>query len=284
MASRSTQIHRLAAELETITGVVVDAAYDERGRHWDLHYSNGPTQASMQAHLAKLTTKAGLDIALFVVRRVVQDNALAVQAVRYLRTTRAEDPYPSVATLSWAIEEAAHDTDHPERPLDDREAALAQRLLATEGHYTNPQILAERLLRSGDGLAALLADDLQQTRPGDPLWAIEYLSTRYAEGAHRAVWQRHLQPMPAREALAAVAADPEATPAARVAALTLTPVVRADLEAELAALDGRELDLITAVRADDASWSTVGAALHLTRQGAAQRASRLTGRITSTTR
>ncbi|WP_440107543.1 hypothetical protein [Streptosporangium sp. H16] len=284
MASRSTQIHRLAAALEKITGVVVDAAYDERGRRWDLHYSNGPTQASMQAHLAKLTMKTGLDVALFTVRRIVQDDALALQAVRYLRITRVEDPSPSAAALSWAIEEAARDTDYSERPLDEREAVLAARLLATEGRYTSPQLLAERLLRPDHGLAALLADDLQETRAGDRLWAAEYLSSRYAEGAHRAAWQRHLQPMPAREALEAAAADPEATPAARVAALTLAPVVRADLETALAALDRGELDLITAVRADDAAWSTVGAALHLTKQGASQRASRLAERVTSTAR
>ncbi|GAA4208401.1 hypothetical protein GCM10022252_73430 [Streptosporangium oxazolinicum] len=120
-------------------------------------------------------------------------------------------------------------------------------------------------------------------RPGDRLWAAEYLSDRYAAGDHRAAWQRHLQPMPAREALAAAAADPCATPAARMAALTLTPVVRADLEKELAALDGRELDLITAVRADGVARSRVGAALCLTKQGACQRADRLAGRIASTT-
>ena len=284
MASRSTQIHRLAAQLQTITGVSVDAAYDERGRRWDLHYSNGPTYASMQAHLAKLAAKTGLDVALFTLHRVVQDKALAVQAVRYLRTTRAEDPYTYAANLSWAIEEAARDTDHPERTVDEREAVLSARLLAAEGRYTTPQRLAERLLRSGEGLAALLADDLQQARPGDRLWAAEYLSDRYAAGAHRAAWQRHLQPMPARQALEAVATDPEATPAARVASLTLTPVVRAELEAELAALDGREIALITAVRADSAAWSTVGAALHLTKQGAAQRAIRLAERLASTLR
>ncbi|MFI6883798.1 hypothetical protein [Streptosporangium canum] len=284
MASRSTQIHRLAAQLQTITGVAVEATYDERGRQWDLHYSNGPTYASMRAHLAKLITKTGLDAALFTMHRNVQDDALAVQAVRYLRTTQAEDPYTYAANFSWAIEKAARDTDHPERPVDEREAVVAARLLAAEGRYTSLQRLAERLLRSGDGLAALLGDDLQQVRPGDRLWAAEYLSARYADGAHRAAWQRHLQPMPAGEALAAAAADPEATPAARVAALTLAPIVRAELETALAALDGQELDLITAVRADNAPWSTVGAALHLTKQGAAQRASRLAGRPASTTR
>uniref|UniRef100_UPI003F49578E hypothetical protein n=1 Tax=Streptosporangium sp. CA-256172 TaxID=3240076 RepID=UPI003F49578E len=284
VASRSTQMHRLAAQLETITGVAVEAIYDERDRRWGLHYSNGPTGGSMRAHLTKLATKAGLDAALCSLHRIVQDDALALQAVRYLRTTPAEDPYTYTANLSWAIEEAARTTDHPDRPLDEREAVLAARLLAAEDRYTSPQLLAERLLRSEGGLAALLADDLQQVRPGDRLWAAEYLSDRYADGAHRAAWQRHLQPMPAREALAAAAADPEATPAARVAALTLTPLVRADLEAELAVLDGRELDLIIAVRADSTAWSTVGAALHLTKQGAAQRASRLVGRTTSTSR
>jgi len=282
VTSRSTQIHRLAAELEKITGVSVDAAYDERGRRWDLHYSNGPTHANMKAHLAKLTTKTGLDTALFTLRRVVQDDALAVQAVRYLRTTRAEDLYTYAATLGWAIEKAAQDTDHPDRPLNDREAVLSARLLAAEDGYTTPQSLADRLLRHG--LAGLLANDLDQSRPGDRTWAAEYLTARYAQGDQQAVWQRHLHPMSAPEALVAAAADPDATPAARMAALTLTPIVRADLETALAALDRGELDLITAVRDDNAAWSTVGAALHLTKQGASQRASRLAERITSTTR
>ncbi|MFD8560629.1 hypothetical protein ACFV1N_25430 [Streptosporangium canum] len=285
MVSRSTQIHRLVTELETIIGVSIEATYDERGRRWDLHYSNGPTFAAMRAHLTSLAERVGLAVELFKLSRIVQDNALALQAVRYLRTTRTgPDRYAYESKLAWEIERAARDSDHPDRPLDEREAVLSARLLATEGRYTNPQLLAERLLRPDHGLAALLADDLQEARPGDRLWAAEYLSARYAEGAHRAAWQRHLQPMPARQVLEAAAADPEATPAARVAALTLAPVVRAALEEELAALDRGELDLITAVRGDNAAWSTVGAALHLTKQGASQRASRLAERVTSTTR
>ncbi|WP_433358712.1 hypothetical protein [Streptosporangium sp. CA-115845] len=282
MPSRSTQIHRLVSELEKITDVSIDAAYGERGRLWNLHYSNGPTYTTMQAHLAKLAKKTGLDPALFTLHRIVQDDALSLQAVRYLRTTRAEDPYEYESTLGWAIEQAARDTDHPDRPLNDREAVLAARLLAAENGYTTPRSLADRLLRHG--LAGLLADDLDHSRPGDRTWAAEYLTARYAQGDHRAAWQRHLHPMPARDALTAATADPDAPRTARVAALTLAPMVRAELEAELADLDRLELDLITAVRADKAAWSTVGDALHVTKQGASQRADRLAGRVASTGR
>ncbi|MFC7650452.1 hypothetical protein ACFQX6_66505 [Streptosporangium lutulentum] len=207
MVSRSTQVHRLVGELEKIAEVSIDAAYGERAHRWTLSYSNGPTHATMQAHLAKLAKKTGLDAALFDLHRIVQDGALSLQAVRYVRTVRAEDPYEYKFTLGWAIEKAAQDTDHPDRPLDDREAVLAARLLAAEDGYATPRALAERLLRHG--LAGLLADDLDHSRPGDRIWAAEYLTARYAEGEHRAAWDLHLHPMPTPEALRAAAADPD---------------------------------------------------------------------------
>ncbi|MFI6889942.1 hypothetical protein [Streptosporangium canum] len=285
--SRSTQIRHLVADLEKAADVPVDAAYGERGRRWELSWSNGPTPDTMKTHLTKLAQRAGLDPALFDLSRIVQDNALALQAVRYLRAApTGEDPYAYESALAWEIERAARDTDHPDRPLDEREAALAARLLAAEGGYTTPRSLADRLL--GEGLAALLDDGLEQERPGERAWAAEYLTARYAAtlttphaagpADHAQAWRRHLLTAPPGALLAAAAADPDAPAAVRLAALTLAPAVRAELEAALAEADAAELGLITALRADGSAWAQIGRALGTTRQGAAQRADRLTAR------
>jgi hypothetical protein len=74
------------------------------------------------------------------------------------------------------------------------------------------------------------------------------------------------------------AADLEAGPTIRVAALTLAPLVRAELEARLAGHDHTELALISGLRAAGTAWAQIGRALGTTRQGAAQRAERLTAR------
>lgn len=194
----------------------------------------------------RLANRAGLEVELFKLSRTVQDNALALQAVRHLRTTRpGTDRYAYEAALPGTIERAAHDSEHPDRPQDEREAVLAGRLLAAEGRYTSPERLAERLLRPGGGLAALLEDDLQEVRPGDRLWAAEYLTARYSTPEHQhgsrnddrpdgfggglgtaeqvRAWQRHLQAAPAPALLAAAAAAPGAGPLARIAALPWPP-------------------------------------------------------------
>jgi hypothetical protein len=251
--SRSTQIHRLVADTEKTVGVHIRAEYDDRDREWGLYWSNGPSAETLKAHLTRLARRAGLDMGLFALHRLVQSDALAVQAVRYLRTTfTGEDRYGYDGALAREIDRAAEQTDHPGRPADEREAVLATRLLAAEGGFTDPHSLTRRLLQQG-GLAALLGEDLQTARPGDRLWASEYLTARYASGAHRLVWERHLQPMPAGEAFAAAVADAGASDVnealtVRQAALTLAPLVRAEREAALTTLDATELGLITALR------------------------------------
>jgi hypothetical protein len=81
----------------------------------------------------------------------------------------------------------------------------------------------------------------------------------------------------------AAATDPQASDVNEVltlreAALTLAPVVRAELEAALAGLDATELGLITGLREQKVAWARIGEALGTTRQGAAQRAERLAAR------
>ncbi len=144
---------------------------------------------------------------------------------------------------------------------------------------------------------------------GDRLWAAEYLTARYSTPEHQhdnqhssrrddhddsqldgfggglgtteqvRAWQRHLQTAPAHALLAAAAADPEAGPGVRIAALTLASQVRAELEALLVRHDHAELALVTGLRADGMAWAQIGRALGTTRQGAAQRADRLTTRV-----
>ncbi|MFB9681670.1 hypothetical protein ACFFRH_39850 [Streptosporangium vulgare] len=55
--------------------------------------------------------------------------------------------------------------------------------------------------------------------------------------------------------------------------------MRAELEALLAHHDHAELALITGLRAEGTAWAQIGRALGTTRQGAAQRADRLTTRV-----
>ncbi|MEU4834172.1 hypothetical protein [Streptosporangium sp. NPDC023615] len=64
-------------------------------------------------------------------------------------------------------------------------------MTAGKGRYTTPRRPAERLLRPGGGLAALLADDLKEVRPGDRLWAAEYLSAHYSAPEHQHDSYRH---------------------------------------------------------------------------------------------
>ncbi|MFF3439697.1 hypothetical protein [Streptosporangium sp. NPDC002721] len=94
-------------------------------------------------------------------------------------------------------------------------------------------------------------------------------------------WQRHLQTAPA-STLPAAADDPEAGPGVRIAALTLASQARAELEAMLSRHNHAEFALITGLRTEGTAWAQIGRALGTTRQGAAQRAGRLTTRVNGT--
>ncbi|RCG18220.1 hypothetical protein DQ384_39180 [Sphaerisporangium album] len=153
------------------------------------------------------------------------------------------------------------------------------------GDYLSPYKAAEKLLEHR-GIAWLLSDDdLTEIRPGDRTWAAEYLTARYATGQDAVEWRLRLRPMPAAAAVAAAHADSGADEAARLAALTLVPAVRAELEILLAELDGTELALMDALKdVDGATFRRIGDALSMSRQGAEQRRSRLEQRVTSTPR
>lgn len=284
--SRSTQIRRLVTALEAVTGVRVEAYYTaDSVRPWRLSWDNGPTYTTMDGLLGQ-HAPAGVGPAIFACWRVVQDEALALQAVRLALASADRELFAYKSDLRRAIETAAHTTDYPDRPLDEREATLAARLLAAVDHGGEGK-MAEELQA---GIARLLEEDLATPRPGDHAWAGEHLTARYAHHRRYAsagygqAWRRHLATMPARELVAAVRQDPDADQSARLAALTLVPLARAEIEADLAALDEDQLHLADQIRAEGAPWATIGEALELTRQGAEQSVQRIRKRTASTTR
>ncbi|MFI0425108.1 hypothetical protein [Spongiactinospora sp. 9N601] len=272
--SRGTEIRALARDLTAATGTEVTATWDKNT--WRMEWSNGPTTPAMRAAAGP----AGQDGALQW-DRVIQSDAAAVQAVRAALAGRRATP--------TGIDIACEDTDHPERPADEREARLAARLLdAAGGPGAGTAALAGLLTTRG--LAPLVEPDLAPARPGDAAWAACVLTARYATGADADAWRMHLRTLPAAAAVAAAGTgqhtadsngvgDGVGDGTAVLAALTLAPAARAELEARLAELDAIEAALIQAAREAGADWRTIGQALRITtKQGAQQRAMRLSRR------
>ncbi|MET8162587.1 hypothetical protein ABZT47_40055 [Sphaerisporangium sp. NPDC005289] len=214
----------------------------------------------------------------------MQDDAVAVQAVRLFLSSPQVSDYYDRHELSSAIERACDQADYPDRPVDERERTLAARLREAGGGYVSTYSLAQLLLEHR-GVGWLLRDqDLAEPRPGDRIWAAQFLTARYATGQDAEAWRRQLHPMPVAAAVAAARADTGADQTIRLAALTLVPIVRAEQEALLAELDDTELALITGLKDAKTTFARIGEALAISRQGAEQRKARLEKRTMSTTR
>ncbi|GJF31210.1 hypothetical protein KNE206_39100 [Kitasatospora sp. NE20-6] len=229
---RGPRLRRLADRLGVQYRTPFEPQYDPAHRTWTLRWYDGPPPATVLAALRS----AGPDANGVLVRRDLTTRSLALAA---LRETRAGAMHRWVG--SWGqryhLAQLLADQEHPDRPAGPREAAMLERLLqAATGGWSVPDESRAFELIARDGIAWLLPSD-RLAGPDDAdglaLGPLEYLTSRYAAGVHRAAWETALTPMPLRSAVLAAQADPEPTADAARAALALLPALRAQLNGEL---------------------------------------------------
>ncbi|MGH3157191.1 MAG: hypothetical protein ACRDNF_11525 [Streptosporangiaceae bacterium] len=273
---RAKRMRALAAVLQAECGVVTETSYD--GRAWVVSWSNGPV--TMRGVVATQAPQLGLDPDAIRLCRLVQDNAMPVQAIRLGRAGQL--PLSGrPAAVARAIELAAEQADYPERPADDTEAALAGRLAAEtaaqpDTRWVDADSIAELICRQG-GIGWLLAP-LDSTPNGLATAlnsldaALAMLTAAYASGQAKQNWVERGSLMDAASALAAVRADPAPATKAACAGLTV-------LRGELKKLERAELDLLDAARGAGGTWVQIATALAAgTRQAAYKRHRDLTSR------
>jgi hypothetical protein len=232
---RRPRLRRLADRLGAQYRTAFEPQYDAVRRSWTLRWYDGPTPATVQAALRRL----GPDSDGVLVRRDLTTRALALAA---LRETRAGAMHRWVG--SWGqryhLAQLLADQEHPDRTAGPREAAMLDRLLAASTAGTGPWAAPDESrafeLIARDGIAWLLPSD-RLAGPGDTdglaLTPLEYLTSRYSAGVHRAAWETALTSMPLRAAVTAAEADPEPGADAARAALALLPALRAQLNRDL---------------------------------------------------
>jgi hypothetical protein len=234
----------------------------------------------MRGMVAAQAPRLDLDPDAIILMRLVQDDAMPVQAVRLGRAGQLPLGEPPTA-IAAAIELAAELADYPERPADDTEAVLAARL-ATETaalpgiRWVDATSIAKLISQHG-GIGWLLTPP--DSTPADPASspagpdaALAVLTAAYASGQAKRDWTENGALLDAAAALAAVRADPCPTAAAACAGLTL---VRAQLEDLLHA----ELGLLDAARSAGGTWAQMATAIGArTRQAAYKRHRDLTNR------
>jgi hypothetical protein len=274
--NRAKRVRALAAALEAQCGVRTEASYD--GKTWLISWSNG--LATMRGMVAAQAPRLGLDPDAIILTRLVQDDAMPVQAIRLGRAGQlplGESP----AAIAAAIERAAELADYPERPADDTEALLAARL-ATETaaqlgiRWVDATSIAKLISQHG-GIGWLLTPP--DGTPADPARApagldaaLAVLTAAYASGQAKRDWTERGALLDATAALAAVRADPCPTAAAACAGLTL-------LRGQLEDLERAELGLLDAARSAGGTWGQMATAIGArTRQAAYKRHRDLTHR------
>lgn len=259
---RAKRMRALAAALEDQCGVRTEASYD--GRAWEISWSNGPV--SLRGLIEAEAPRLGLDPAAIGLRRLVQDDAMAVQAIRLGRAGQLPLARGPAATAA-AIELAAAATGYPDRPADGAEAALAARLAAETAaqpgvRWVDAGTIAALICQRG-GIGWLFAP------PGAVAAGLEealaVLTAAYATGQARRDWAERGTPMDPATALAAVRADPRPPGPAACAGLTVLRAQQDDLERA-------ELGLLDTARHAGSTWAQMGAALGAgTRQAAYKR-------------
>ncbi|MFD7639462.1 hypothetical protein ACFV4P_02290 [Kitasatospora sp. NPDC059795] len=223
--------------------------------------ASGDPSASGGAHASRASNDpAAEDAARLAVRRDLTTRALVLAAIR---ETRAGAMHRSVG--SWGqryhLEQLLADQEHPDRTADPREAAMLERLLEASSTGVargagGPDLARAFDLVARDGVAWLLPEP-HLAGPADrdalALTPLEYLTSRYATGVHRAAWETALTPLPLRTAVTAAHQDPEPGPDAARAALTLLPALRARASAELDAVEARLAAVVAAVTSGSVS-------------------------------
>jgi hypothetical protein len=271
---RAKRMRALAATLEAGCGVAVEARYD--GRAWVLGWSNGPV--TLRNLVDTQAPRLSLDPGMIELRRIVQDDAMPVQAIRLGRAGQLP-LHRQPAAVAAAIELAAQAADYPDRPADDTEAALAARLVTETAaqpgtRWADATAIAALICQHG-GIGWLLTPDSSHGTPAAAEGldaALAVLTAAYASGPTRRDWTGRGIVLDAATALAAVRADPAPAAPAACAGLTV-------LRAQLDELERAELGLLDAARATGATWAQMAAAIGAgTRQAAYKRHRDLTRR------
>ncbi|MEV7180864.1 hypothetical protein [Kitasatospora sp. NPDC093679] len=233
---RRPRLRRLADRLGVQYRTAFEPQYDPVRRCWTLRWYDGPTPATVQSALRRL----GPESEGVLVRRDLTTRSLALAA---LRETRAGAMHRWVG--SWGqryhLAQLLADQEHPDRTAGPREAAMLDRLLAAAtpdggGPWAVPDESRAFELIARDGIAWLLPSERlagPDDADGVALTPLEYLTSRYAAGVHRAAWETALTTMPLRAAVTSAEADPEPTADAARAALALLPALRAQLNRDL---------------------------------------------------
>ncbi|MEV4561017.1 hypothetical protein AB0K51_29025 [Kitasatospora sp. NPDC049285] len=233
---RGPQARRLADRLTAQFRVPIEPQYDQGSRRWTLRWYDGPTVAAVRTALERQQP----DGERFAVRRDFTTRALVLAAIRETRAG-AMHRFEGSWGQRYHLEQLLGDQEHPDRPSGPREAAMLERLLAAATAATGRGVSAPDEARAfalvaRDGVAWLLPGDGlagPADRDGLALSPLEYLTSRYATGVHRTAWETALAVLPVRTAVTAAREDTGADPDAARAALTLLPVLRAQLSAEL---------------------------------------------------
>ncbi len=265
-SARSSRVRTLVTRIASECSIRADAQYDRR--RWILTWNNGPTRAHLAPRVARHAHQLGVDASDIELDRIVQPNALPVQAIRL--GLAGQLPLYNSTDIARAITSAAEATDYPDRPADDRERLLAARL-ASAVPQGDERAIAE-FLRARGGIGFLMtppAEAAPSAPCGGPAAtpveaALAQLTASYATGPAATAWRERAALLPAEAALASVAAD--RTPPADLACAGLT-VLRSNLED----LEHTELALLIAARAGGATWAQIGSALGTVNRQTAQK-------------
>ena len=226
---RARRVRAFAKGLEDQFGVRFEAAYDS-GPTWSLSWTDGPGFAA----ICEAGDAADLAAAKLRFYRLRSTKALALTAIRMAAAGRLGRGSGRSGPL-WQVESEMNDIDFPERPGDDLQAALADRLIAIATETSQAAWAKYRSQpRQGfsfsevplgvDETAALLLRDKglgwlvgETAQLGVELPPLVVLSVRYAPGAdavQAVAWRDRAQPLPLQVAVAAAIADAHLTEAA----------------------------------------------------------------------
>jgi len=254
-SSRARIVRAFASQMQDRYGLPFEADYDT-GPKWRLTWSDGPTYDTVRP-LVAAGDLAGAQLGLYRTRSTA---AIVLTAVRMAAAGQlgrfAGGGYRS-GPLSL-VESQVDDTDFPDRPADDLQAALAARLLAI-ATTTAQAAGAEYNARPRQGFkfddvpqdveatAATLIRDRglgwlieEAAQAGTLLPPLLVLSARYAPLAaveQATAWRERAQPLPISAAVAAAVADEQLSRPAAAALLAVLPQLRAEFDqAEAAAI------------------------------------------------
>lgn len=247
-SDRARRVRAFAKDLETrFDGVRFEPTYDS-GPKWRLEWTDGPCRDTVRA----VVDAAGLAGTQVLLSRSQSRTAIALTTIRLAAAGRLGrfdgDSHRSgpLDLVEWEMDRA----DFPERPSDELEQRLAQRLLAiattaSRTAWTEYESRPRQGFRLADvpldveataatlirdhGLGWLVADAI---RAGVEVPPLSVLSATYAAGADAALaeaWRERAQPLPVRTAVAAAIADDHLTEPGAAALLALLPELRAEL-------------------------------------------------------